>query len=67
LASGRPKRRAEQAAALLRPLEQAAGPHVLLGQTEWGQAVRLPLEFLVQAHGILDRRERLGQDEAAYC
>jgi hypothetical protein len=37
---------------LLRRLIEEPGPHVLLGHTDWGQAVLVPLEHLVVAHSI---------------
>jgi hypothetical protein len=42
-----------RAASLLQQLAGQPGPHVLLGQTKWGQEVRVPLEALVKAHAII--------------
>lgn len=55
----------ENAAAVLRRMERTAGPHVLLGQTDWHQHVSLPLEFLVQSHGILTGGSGSGKTMAA--
>lgn len=42
-----------RAATLLDELAAQPGPHVVLGQTEWGQLVKLSLEFLVKAFSII--------------
>ena len=39
--------------ALLRRLAGEPGPRVFLGQTDWGQAVKIPLPLLVTAYGII--------------
>lgn len=54
----------EHAMTLLRRLERTAGPHVVLGQTEWGEDMRLPLKFFVQAHGILTGGSGSGKTRA---
>lgn len=65
IASGPARAAREQAVTLLRRLAQTPGPQVVLGQTEWGEDVRLPLEFFVQAHGILTGGSGSGKTRAA--
>lgn len=55
----------ENAATVLRRMERAAGPHVLLGQTEWRQPVSLPLDFIIKSHGILTGGTGSGKTMAA--
>lgn len=42
-----------RATSLLKRMAAEAGPHVLLGETVWGQSVNLPLESLMKAHSIV--------------
>ena len=39
--------------ALLKQLAEKPGPHVLLGETDTGQAVKIPLALLTSAYGII--------------
>lgn len=54
----------ERANDLLRNLAQQSGPHVLLGETEWGQAVQLPLSFVTAAHSIFSGGSGAGKSRA---
>ena len=55
----------QRATALLQRLAAEPGPHVLLGQTEWGQSVKLPLEYLVQAHSAISGSTGSGKTMAS--
>jgi hypothetical protein len=54
-----------RASALLRELAAEPGPHVILGETEWGQPVRVPLELLVKAFAVLTGGTGAGKTMAA--
>ena len=42
-----------RSSALLRALAEQAGPHVVLGNTESGEPLQIPLRELVESHGLL--------------
>lgn len=50
---------------LLQTLDGDPGPRLLLGETEWGERVALPLEFVVKAHSIVTGGTGSGKSMAA--
>ena len=54
-----------RASTLLAKLSHEPGPHVLLGQTEWAEDVRIPLSVLVQAHSIITGGTGTGKSMSA--
>jgi Helicase HerA, central domain len=52
-------------ASLLERMASETGPHALLGETEWDQPVRLPLEYLVKAHSVITGGTGSGKTMAA--
>lgn len=54
-----------QSARVLDDLAAQAGPHVDMGDTEWGQRVLLPLNFLSQAHSVITGGTGTGKTRAA--
>lgn len=55
----------QKAAHLLVALEAEPGPHVLLGETAWGESVHAPLDLLVKAHAIITGGTGCGKTMAA--
>src|SRR5437867_1794884 len=51
--------------ALLEKLAQEPGPHLLLGESEWQESVRIPLEYLGSAHSIITGGTGSGKTMAA--
>jgi hypothetical protein len=55
----------DRAVALLERLAADQGPHVLLGETDWKQPVRLPLGPLVKGHATISGSSGAGKSMAA--
>jgi hypothetical protein len=43
----------DQASAILRVLAARPGPHVMLGETDWGEAMRIPVIDLLRLHALI--------------
>ena len=55
----------QQASRLLEQLRREAGPHVCLGETEWGEPVHVPLRELVRSCGVMTGGMGSGKTMAA--
>src|SRR5437867_6783561 len=65
LASARTRAARDRATTLLRELGRERGTRVVLGQTEWGDPVELPLDHLIRAHSIMTGGTGSGKTMAA--
>ena len=65
LASARTRAARDRATRLLGDLRAEGGPSVMLGQTDWGDPIELPLDHLVKAHAIMTGGTGSGKTMAA--